>query len=125
MIKAKGMTYPRTMLSNGSAKALHNSCIDLEQIITSHAWFAWYSGRDDDHVTSFQSFSKVFFPSKSLHLKETRTRSSKNITKYNSSCRQCRHLIQSVTFTRESVVLYHPCIRGEPPRKPDAATNAE
>jgi hypothetical protein len=80
MIKAKGMTYPGTMLSNGSAKALHNSCIDLEQIITSHAWFAWYSCRDDDHVTSFQSFSKVFFPSKSLHLKETRTRSSKNIT---------------------------------------------
>jgi hypothetical protein len=61
-------TYPWAVFRNGRAEGLHNTSIDVEQIVTSHSRFAWYSSWDDNQVTSLQGLSQISLSSITFHL---------------------------------------------------------
>ena len=57
------------------------TCVDVEEVISGHAWFAWHTSRNDDQMAVVQSIGQL------LRSKMTGDLHSQ-LTFYNSSC--CR-----------------------------------
>lgn len=71
-------THLRAVLGNGGAKAFDNASIDVEQVISGHAWFAGHTGRDYDYISTLQGLAKLCFSHEPSHL-------TKKITCYNKT----------------------------------------
>lgn len=58
----------RAVLCYTFNQSTHNACVDVEQIISRHAWLSWNSSRNDDQVHSVQSRAQLILAKKSSHL---------------------------------------------------------
>ncbi len=58
----------RAVLGHGLCQVLHDSSVDVEQVVTCHARLARHSSRDDHKISTLQSCSQVLLPCVSSHL---------------------------------------------------------
>ena len=56
------------ILGDSSAERLHNTRIDVEEIVPSHARLSRNSSRDDDDIRTFQSLPKLLIRRETRHL---------------------------------------------------------
>ena len=66
-----GLAGLKVMRLLGSTLLLALACIDVEEVVSSHAWFAWHASRDDNKVAVVQSIWQLIWPKMASHLCRT------------------------------------------------------
>lgn len=66
----------RAMLRYTLNQSTHNACVDVEQIVSRHAWLSWNSSRNDDQVHAVQSRAQLIIAKKTSHLERQRSKVS-------------------------------------------------
>lgn len=104
------------MLRNSCGQSLHNTSIDVEQIVTSHARLARHSGGDNDEVASLQSLSKIRLASISFQLNKRNNHDFQNQsqTPEFQKPKVIRHKNEN---PRKKYSSDHPPKKGIPPKK--------
>lgn len=46
----------------------HHTCVDVEQVVTGHAWLAGYACRDNDQVAAVQGLGQLLRTQVASHL---------------------------------------------------------
>ena len=64
--------YLGAVLGNLLSQLLDDASVDVEEVVTGHAWLAWHSGRDHHQVSTCQACREVLLSCVASHLRQTR-----------------------------------------------------